>query len=150
MLAGPCRWVLAIIVSHRLQLYAPMTRLAPAIVHLLQRPDAERRLGSFFLVKPLGHGGFAPVWLAKEGVGSAELRTAAVKLFPLDGAGEEVGGAGTAGRRLIVEEARALCKVEHANVVKFYTLCVDESVGVLGLAMEHLAGTPLNERIAAA
>src|SRR6185369_6791970 len=97
-------------------------------------------------------GGFAPVWLAREMYGETELRAAAVKLFALQGSPEGGGGssAGTLGpaRERITAEARALCRVEHPNVVRFYALSIDEAAGVMGLAMEHVAGTALDARLA--
>jgi eukaryotic-like serine/threonine-protein kinase len=139
-----------------------MARVAPAIKRLLAQPDAERRIGPFLLLSQLGRGGFAPVWLAKEVYGEAELRTAAVKLFSLEGAGGTVAptslgppsqppaplSPSAEGLQRIFAEARALCRVEHPHVVRFYALPIDETSGVLGLAMEHVAGTPLHERIA--
>jgi len=113
---------------------------------LLERPLSERRLGPFVLVEPLGRGGFAPVWLAKEIHGETELRAAAVKLFTLDAA-PDVHAVETR-RREILEEARALCSVEHPNVVRFYAPAVDEASGVMGLAMEYAAGAPLDRRLA--
>lgn len=129
-----------------------MARLAVPIRSLLERPDADRRLGPFLLVSALGRGGFAPVWLAREIYGTTELRTAAVKLFSLDpAAGDDdariSGPTSTAARDRIVEEARALCQVEHPNVVRFYALPIDEARGVMGLAMEYVAGTPLDKRL---
>src|SRR5262245_61176929 len=139
-----------------------MARLAPPIRSLLDRPDGERRLGPFLLVEQLGRGGFAPVWLAKEVYGQTELRTAAVKLFSLDTGGNTTDPststeasaaprtpASAAVRARIVEEARALCQVEHPNVVRFYSLPIDEARGVMGLAMEYVAGVALDKRIAA-
>jgi serine/threonine protein kinase len=130
-----------------------MARLALSIKSLLERPDAERRLGPFVLVSALGRGGFAPVWLAREIYGATELRTAAVKLFSLDpaGAGEDdarvSGPSSAAARDRIVEEARSLCQVEHPSVVRFYALPIDEARGVMGLAMEYVAGTSLDKRL---
>ncbi|MFS8071021.1 MAG: protein kinase domain-containing protein, partial [Byssovorax sp.] len=130
-----------------------MARLAVPIRSLLEHPDADRRLGPFLLVSALGRGGFAPVWLAREIYGTTELRTAAVKLFSLDpsAGGEDdariSGPTGAAARDRIVEEARALCQVEHPNVVRFYALPIDEARGVMGLAMEYVAGTPLDKRL---
>ncbi len=112
-----------------------------ALQRLLARPDPERRLGPFVLVRQLGRGGFAPVWLAREVYGGTEVRTAAVKLFGLD----ELGTSRAQSR--ILDEARALCRVEHPNVVRFYALSIDEPAGVMGLAMEHVAGTPVHERL---
>jgi hypothetical protein len=113
-----------------------MARLSPAIQRLVSRPESDRRLGPFRLVEQLGHGGFAPVWLAREVYGSTDLRTAAVKLFALE----------PGVRRQIVEEARSLCRIEHPNVVRFYALPIDEDLGVMGLAMEHVAGESLAGR----
>nr|QDA77053.1 protein kinase [Jahnella sp. MSr9139] len=128
-----------------------MTHLAPAIARLLDHPEPERRLGPFVLVEPLGRGGFAPVWLAREVYGDAVLRTAAVKLFSLDPAlDDDLRGDEGAARRRIVEEARALCRVEHPSVVRFYALPIDEARGLMGLAMEYVAGTPLDARLAQA
>ena len=110
------------------------------MLELLALPEHQRRLGPFVLVEQLGRGGFAPVWLAREVYGAAELRTVAVKLFPVGGA---------AARARVIEEARALCRVEHPNVVRFYALPIDEARGVIGLAMEHVAGGALDRWIVA-
>ncbi|MDC3957466.1 protein kinase [Polyangium jinanense] len=125
-----------------------MAHLSPAIQHLLALPDAERRLGPFLLVEQLGRGGFAPVWLAREIYGATELRTAAVKLFAI-GTRSDASASAAALRRQILEEARSLCQVEHPSVVRFYSLPIDETRGVMGLAMEYVAGSPLAQRIAA-
>src|SRR5262249_2593839 len=103
---------------------------------------AERRLGPFLLIEQLGHGGFAPVWLAREIYGATELRAAAVKLFALQRSqrGRGKGSGAELVRDRIVAEARALCQVEHPNVVRFYSIAIEEDSGVLGLAMEHVAG----------
>ena len=45
----------------------------------------------------------------------------------------------------IVDEARALCRVEHPGIVRFYQLLEDGPV--LGLAMEHVRGTSLAARL---
>src|SRR5688500_14849871 len=112
-----------------------MARLSPAVQRLIELPDAERRIGPFKLVRQLGRGGFAPGWLAHETYGDAVLRFAAVKLFGVDTVGGPSGtGSGAASavtgvmhRERIVEEARALCQVEHPNVVRFYSMPSDET-----------------------
>src|SRR4051812_14996942 len=130
-------------------------RVPPALRALLDQHDDDRKLGPFFLVEPLGHGGFAPVWLAKEVYRGTEVRKAAVKLFarPLGAAakGEE---ALTARSRKeaalhdpVVEEARALCRVEHPNVVRFYQLLIDDERGIVGLVMEYVSGEALDRRL---
>jgi serine/threonine protein kinase len=122
---------------------------ASPLTDLLVRADGQRRLGPFVLVEQLGRGGFAPVWLAKEVYGTTELRTAAVKLFALKPSHGDADGVDASQRQRIVEEARALCRVEHPNVVRFYALPIAEAGTVMGLAMEHVAGTPLDATIGA-
>ena len=129
-------------------------RIAPAVARLLALPESERVLGVYHLSRPLGRGGFAPVWLAREVYGDTELRTVAIKLFALD-EGNTRPGMGTMGstiaarhkRDVIVAEARALCQVEHPNVVRFFAIATDASGDVLGLAMELVQGTPLDARL---
>src|SRR5687767_640621 len=98
--------------------------VSDAVASLLAQPPAQRSLGPYQLTEPLGKGGFAPVWLAREMFGGSELRTVAVKLFGIQSrSGMEPGEEGakvTAKQRArIIEEARALCRVEHPNVVRF-------------------------------
>ena len=114
-------------------------RVNSAIAQLLARPEGERRIGPFVLLRQLGRGGFAPVWLAREEYGGLELRSVALKVFALDRQGAE-----SRQPRFILEEARALCQVEHPNVVRFYSLALDERRGLMGLAMEYLGGRPLD------
>jgi serine/threonine protein kinase len=119
------------------------SRLPAAIARLTEQPEEARKLGPFVLVEQLGRGGFAPVWLAREVYGATTLRTAAVKLFALP----QTGGAAERERARIIAEARALCRVEHPSVVRFYALPLDAKGDVMGLAMEHVAGTPLDRRL---
>ena len=89
------------------------------------------------------------MFLAAEEYGGAELRTVALKLFAIDDVAGPGGTAGTRSnaRERIVEEARALCRVEHPNVVHFFQLVEDPTGNVLGLAMEHVRGTSLADRL---
>ena len=107
------------------------------------------RLGPFRIVAELGEGGFAPVFLAVEEYGGTELRNVALKLFALDELAAPSGTAGSAAltRERIIDEARALCRVEHPNVVRFFQLVEDETGSVLGLAMEHVRGRSLGDRL---
>ncbi|MEP7121788.1 MAG: protein kinase [Byssovorax sp.] len=129
-------------------------RLAPRLARLLESSDHERVLGAFRLVKPLGRGGFAPVWLAREMYGDAELRTVAVKLFATDSlppgrapSGSDSSAAARQKRDQILQEARALCRVEHPNVVRFYALAADPLTSVIGLVMEYVQGKSLDKRL---
>ncbi|WP_437977155.1 AAA family ATPase [Sorangium sp. So ce295] len=103
------------------------------------------RLGPFRLVRQLGSGGFAPVWLAEEIYEGRKLRDVAIKLFFVP---EQLSGspdATAAWRDTILDEAQALCRVEHPNVVRFYSFQRDDALGVVGLVMEYVAGTSLDE-----
>jgi eukaryotic-like serine/threonine-protein kinase len=121
-----------------------VAKLPREIAALLEQQGPARAVGPFVLVRQLGTGGFAPVWLAKEMYGGTELRAAAVKLFALSRAGS----AGASDhRRRIIDEARALCRVEHPNIVRFYALPTDHERGVIGLAMELVDGPPLTAAI---
>lgn len=121
--------------------HAPLRRF-------LERDGEHRRIGPFVLVEQLGRGGAAPVWLAKEMHGHTELRRAAMKLFALGRGGTTGNGVASLRRKQIVAEARALCRVEHPNIVRFYALCTDDELGVMGLAMELVAGVSLDAQLA--
>lgn len=119
-----------------------MKCIPPALSQLLDRPPEERRIGPFLLIRQLGSGGFAPVWLARESYAGEKIRDVAIKLFALS-------AGSTASRVRWIREARALCRVEHSNIVRFYTLVLDEGTGVGGLAMEYLKGLSLGRRLEA-
>jgi serine/threonine protein kinase len=111
---------------------------------------ASGRLGPFELVRRLGTGGFAPVWLANEVYNNTVLRQAAVKLFAVRPAASVASPQLSNVHPSILAEAAALCRVEHPNVVRFYSLAGDESTtGVIGLAMEYVAGESLFQRLVA-
>ena len=117
--------------------------LAERLRALLDLPEAERTIGAFHLKQPLGRGGFAPVWLADERADRTTLRQAAIKLFAIDPRlGEQA-------RQDIIAEAARLCRVEHPNIVRFYSLPVDEARGIVGLAMEYVGGESLAVRLRA-
>ncbi|MDI1450440.1 serine/threonine-protein kinase [Polyangium sp. 6x1] len=106
-------------------------------------PGATSQIGPYLLVQQLGKGGFAPVFLAEERYDGKLLRHVAIKLFAFDAAaarGHDV----SRWRDDIVEEARALCRVEHPNVVRFYALLCDDASARIGLVMEHVAGASLD------
>ncbi len=90
-----------------------MSTFSPAIKTLLAAPDDKRRLGPYLCKELLDKAGSAPVFRAVEEHGGRILRDVAVKVFDL-------GQAADSGR--VVDEARALCRVQHPNVVRFHTL----------------------------
>jgi hypothetical protein len=53
-------------------------------------------------------------------------------------------------RARIVEEAQALCHVEHPSIVRFCALPEDDAHGVMSVAMECVAAAPLDRRLAEA
>lgn len=116
-----------------------MKTRAPALLRLLERPESERRIGPFWLIEERGEGGYAPVWLARERYGPIEVRLVALKLFALDEFGPN--------KDDIIEEARALALVDHPHVARFYGIAVEESLGIMGLSMELLAGRSLESRL---
>ncbi len=122
----------------------------PSLARLLDRASDERLLGPYQLVDQLGHGGFAPVWLAREVHGKKEFRTVAIKLFCVEGDGRDARGFSTAGREQILDEARSLCQVEHPNIVRFYSFQTDSSGDVLGIVMEYARGESVDKRLRAA
>src|SRR5262249_50835718 len=109
---------------------------------MLQAPDEPpiRHLRPDRLIRRLGPGGLAPVWLAEEAYHGSKLRDVAIKLFTLPERRMYAPGGALRWRQEIVNEARALCRVEHPNVVRFYTLQQDEERNVIGLVMEHVPG----------
>jgi serine/threonine protein kinase len=122
-----------------------MEDLPGPVADLLALPESARSIGPFALTRQLGRGGFAPVWLAEERYAGTELRTVAVKLFALrEGRGAEHEG----GARSILAEARALCQVEHPNIVRFLSIAVDEQRRLMGLVTEYLGGSPLDRLLA--
>lgn len=121
-------------------------KLAKPVQEFLELPDAERRLGPYVLRRPLGRGGFAPVWLADETYFGVTIREVAVKVFAVPPAGSIDA---EARRRAVVDEAQRLSHVRHANVVQLHALAVDEPRNLLGLVMEYLNGESLADRLGA-
>ncbi|HRI71808.1 MAG TPA: protein kinase, partial [Polyangium sp.] len=83
------------------------------------------------------------MWRAEEVYEGRRLRDVAVKLFFLpDGYAP---ASADAARWLdgVIDEASALCRVEHTNIVRFHTLFRDDSHGAVGLVMEYVAGKSL-------
>jgi eukaryotic-like serine/threonine-protein kinase len=122
----------------------PVASPSHALPPFLKRPEEERRLGPFLLIRQLGRGGFAPVWLAEESYDGRKLRDVAVKLFFLPDDIAPGTREAQRWREEILDEARALCRVEHPSVVRFYAIHQDDVYGVVGLAMEYAPGRSLD------
>jgi serine/threonine protein kinase len=103
------------------------------------------RTGPFRLLRRLGQGGFAPVYLAEEAHEGRKLRDVALKLFCFEDGGRSAESA--AARERVIDEARALCRVEHPHVVRFHAVHRDDALGVLALVMEHVSGESLFTRL---
>ncbi len=123
-----------------------MGRFGRALEQLLALPEEVRLLGHYQLVRPLGSGGFAPVWLANEIYGGVVLRSVAIKLFGANpdewGEHEAPSSSGPSSNRsdAALAEARALSRVEHPNVVRFLTIVANVEGTLTGLVMEYLHG----------
>jgi serine/threonine protein kinase len=127
---------------------ARLMRPQSALQSFLDFPAAERKLGAYRLVHLLGRGGFAPVWLAHEEYDGTVVRTVALKLFSLTDSDKPDDDDSLRERRsLVVKEAESLCRVEHPNIVKFFSLAIHETLPVAGLAMEHAKGGSVAERL---
>jgi serine/threonine protein kinase len=102
----------------------------------------DRCIGPFRLRNRLGSGGFAPVYLAAETYGEDVLRTVAIKLFIAPRVAPALGGGiDPRVRESLVHEARALCRVEHPNVVRFHQIAEAAGGQLLALVMELVRGT---------
>ena len=123
-----------------------MSAFSPRIRDFLAAPDAARRLGPYRCKELLDKAGSAPVYRAVEEHGGLSLREVAVKLFDI---GPAEGGAVDGGwQARVVEEARALCRVQHPNVIRFHTLATDPKRGLMGLVMEFGEGISLDRELA--
>jgi eukaryotic-like serine/threonine-protein kinase len=95
---------------------------------------AGERLGAYELLRPLGSGGMADVWLACRTDGAFE-RQVALKIPRLQGRPVEM----TARFAL---ERNILATLEHPGIARLYDAGVDAS-GVPYIAMEYVQGQPL-------
>jgi eukaryotic-like serine/threonine-protein kinase len=92
------------------------------------------RVDRYRLLAPLGEGGQAAVWQAEDPLAPGELR--AIKLIDL-------ARATPSDRERTRREARALLELEHPSLCRPYGLFEDLDHEVLGLVMEHVDGTSL-------
>ncbi len=103
--------------------------------------------GPYQIIRPLGRGGFAPVYLAAEVHDGHKLRDVALKVFFLPDGIDPASPEASAWRDVVFAEARALCRVQHPSVVRFLSVFRDKSSDVFGLAMEYVGGESLDERL---
>jgi serine/threonine protein kinase len=101
-----------------------------------QADDELGRLGKYRVLRILGHGGMGVVYLAED---PKLKRSVAIKaILPTLAASD------SAGKRFL-REAQAMAAVKHDHIATIYQ--VDEERGIPFLAMEFLAGQPLDERL---
>jgi tetratricopeptide (TPR) repeat protein len=92
-------------------------------------------IGTYTLVRALGHGGMGEVWLAKRSDGAYQ-RNVALKLPATDAAPARV-------RERMIRERDVLASLEHPNIARFYDAGVTGS-GQPFLAMEFVEGDTLS------
>ncbi len=95
---------------------------------------AGERLGAYELLRPLGSGGMAEVWLARRSDGAFE-REVALKIPRLRGMPEEM-------VNRFARECGILASLEYPGIARLYDAGVDDS-GVPYIAMEYVQGEPL-------
>lgn len=95
---------------------------------------AGARVGPYQLIRPLGAGGMAEVWLARRADG-AFRREVALKLPMLDRLRADLA-------QRFARECDILASLEHPNIARLYDAGVD-SGGLPYLAMEYVEGSPL-------
>ncbi|MFO0742446.1 MAG: protein kinase [Labilithrix sp.] len=113
-----------------------MSSFSPAIRELIAAPEAARRLGPYCCKELLDTAGTAPVFKAVEEHAGVVLREVAIKVF-------DIGAKSDGWQERVMREARALCRVEHPNVIRFHTLATDPARGLMGLVMEFASGISL-------
>jgi serine/threonine protein kinase len=132
--------------SRRRDTVAVMSNFSPAIRDFIAAPEEARRLGPYRCKDLLDKAGTAPVFKAVEEHAGLSLREVAVKVF--DVGQQKTGDQGADARHArIMAEARALCRVQHPNVIRFHTLATDAKRGLMGLVMELADGISLDREM---
>jgi eukaryotic-like serine/threonine-protein kinase len=101
-----------------------------------QSDDELGRLGPYRVLQVLGHGGMGVVFLAEDA--KLNRKVALKAMLPSVAANEN-------SAKRFVREAQAMAQVKHKHVATIHQ--VDEDRGVPYLAMEFLAGEPLDVRL---
>jgi serine/threonine-protein kinase len=97
----------------------------------------DRTLGEFRLLRRLGGGGMAEVWLAEQ---TSLRRQVAIKVMRPDIQADELC------RKRFEQEALATAGLNHPNIVQVYA--VGESNGIRFIAQEYVAGMNMRDYIA--
>ena len=123
-----------------------MSTFSAAIRDFIAAPEEARRLGPYRCKELLDKAGTAPVYKAVEEHAGLSLRNVAVKVFDI--ARTKAGKDAPDGwQARVVDEARALCRVQHPNVIRFHTLATDPKRGLMGLVMEFAEGISVDRQL---
>jgi serine/threonine protein kinase len=98
--------------------------------------QAGARVGPYQLIRPLGGGGMAEVWLARRADGAFK-REVALKLPVLDRLRGDL-------EQRFARERDILASLEHPHIARLYDAGVDPD-GLSYLSMEYVEGCPLTE-----
>jgi serine/threonine-protein kinase len=115
--------------------------VATVVMLVHHHHNVRTRLGPYRIVRRLGHGGMAEVFLAVAyGASGFEKRVALKTLLPeLVGNGEL--------ERLLIEEARLGARLSHRNLVQVHDLGIDD--GAYYVRMDYVDGLDLGTLLAA-
>ena len=103
---------------------------------------AGRRLGRYTLVRSLGTGGMAELFLARaDGIGGFAKLVALKRILPHKASNERF-------IRMLLNEARLVASLEHPNIAAVYDICFDENEYFF--AMEYVHGHDLRRILHAA
>ena len=97
--------------------------------------DAGERIDRYELVKPLGQGAFAEVWLAMEDGDHGFRKRVALKILKRDARDDDTFEA-------LLHEARVCGHLHHGNIVDVYG--VGQAGKTTYIAMEYIEGIPLD------
>jgi eukaryotic-like serine/threonine-protein kinase len=112
----------------------PSVPEAGSIAARLPSRHAGERLGAYELLRPLGMGGMAEVWLARRADGAFE-RQVALKIPSLRDVPAEMA-------ERFARECRILATLEYPGIARLYDAGIDVS-GIPYIAMEYVQGQPL-------
>ena len=105
-------------------------------------PPLPTQLGGFEVIRRLGAGGMAEVFLAKKRGAEGTYKILVVKrILPAHGASRRF-------RSMFVDEAQLATRLNHPNIVQVYEFSDDGDEGLL-LAMEYVEGSDLGQLMSA-